>query len=120
MNTENLTGWDRREFLQAAAAGVTAGLELFPRTSTALAADLPKPGTSDWPRFGYDLHNTRFNAREKRLGADNVGRLKLKWKTEIGAPIQTTPSPVFLYWHTFCDGTQTLLNHCASTVKQVT
>jgi hypothetical protein len=52
------------------------------------------PGPADWPRFAYDLHNTRFNAREKALGRDNVGRLKLKWSQEIGAPIQSAPTVI--------------------------
>jgi len=65
---------------------------------------LPRPGMSqeglgqtgrgDWVRFGYDLHNTRFNPVEDQLGKSNVGRLKVKWKFETDAPIQTTPTVV--------------------------
>jgi polyvinyl alcohol dehydrogenase (cytochrome) len=52
------------------------------------------PGPGDWPRLGHDLHNTRFNEQETTIDAGNVGRLKLKWRTEIGAPTQTTPCVV--------------------------
>jgi outer membrane protein assembly factor BamB len=55
---------------------------------------LPVAGPSDWTRFAYDLHNTRFNSREATLNTGNVGRLKSKWSHEIGAPIQTSPTVV--------------------------
>lgn len=56
-------------------------------------AEMPRPGDADWPRFGYDLHNSRFNAREKTIGPSNANRLKMKWKftTLDGWPVQTTP-----------------------------
>lgn len=65
-----------------------------PNTHVPTEGGPTEPGTSDWPRFGYDLHNTRFNSREDKLGRDNVGRLQLKWKFETDAPIQTTPTVV--------------------------
>jgi polyvinyl alcohol dehydrogenase (cytochrome) len=55
---------------------------------------LPVAGPSDWARFAYDLHNTRFNSRETTLNVSNVERLKPKWSHEIGAPIQTSPTVV--------------------------
>ena len=63
-------------------------------SSQLLAAESPEPGPSDWPRFGFDLKNTRFNPHEKSLGKGNVGGLKPRWRREVGAPIQTTPAVV--------------------------
>ena len=71
----------RRTFLTLAAAAVAA-----PRVAGQAQAD--------WPRFGCDLRNTRFNAAEKTIGPANAGRLKLKWTFDAGAPIQTTPAVV--------------------------
>lgn len=89
------SGVGRREFLERmAAAGVASVCQPLWAAGMALAPGLPKPGPADWPRFGYDPHNTRFNSREKVLGPENVGRLKLKWSHEIGAPIQTAPAVV--------------------------
>jgi glucose dehydrogenase len=71
----------RREFLkqtaELSAAGGLIGLLARQKVS---AADLPKAGPADWPRYGYDLHNTRFNANEKTIGVENAGKLKVKWK----------------------------------------
>ena len=61
------------------------------KMSQAYGLNLPVPGPADWPSFGYDLQNTRFNVRESRLGRDNVGRLKLRWNFEADGVIQTTP-----------------------------
>lgn len=60
------------------------------------ANDPPRPGAADWPRYGYDIHNTRFNVKEQTLGLNNVERLKQKWQFETvdGWPIQTTPTVV--------------------------
>ena len=64
--------------------------------STLKAADLPTPGDADWPRYGYDLRNTRFNAKERNLGPKNVDRLKEKWRFETidHWPVQTTPTVI--------------------------
>ena len=83
--------WNRREFLQATGATVAAA-SMWP--SLGAQGRLPVAGSSDWTRFAYDLHNTRFNARETTLNVGNVGRLKPKWRHEIGAPIQTSPTVV--------------------------
>lgn len=53
-----------------------------------------QPGSSDWPRFGYDLRNTRFNKLETQVGRNNVARLKAKWEFDAGAPIQNTPAVI--------------------------
>jgi glucose dehydrogenase len=85
----------RRRFLASTVgATVLTGAAPFVSLTTAAAATDPETGPADWPRFGYDLHNTRFNAREKQLGKANVGRLKPKWEFETGSPIQHTPAVV--------------------------
>ena len=94
--TRSLT---RRRFLQETGglAALGAAGTWLPMSSGLLrAADLPKPGEADWPRFGYDLHNTRFNAKEKILGPNNVERLKVKWQfdTDDNFVIQQTPTVI--------------------------
>ncbi len=91
MKRKNKSPWNRREFLQATGATVAAA-SMWP--SLGAQGRLPVAGSSDWTRFAYDLHNTRFNAREATLNVGNVGRLKPKWRHEIGAPIQTSPTVV--------------------------
>ncbi len=58
------------------------------------AQDIPRAGAAEWHRFGADLHNTRFNPAESRLGRENVERLKVKWSFQADMPIQTTPTVV--------------------------
>ncbi|MEE8177344.1 MAG: PQQ-binding-like beta-propeller repeat protein [Acidobacteriota bacterium] len=95
MGQNNQIDVSRRKFMEEVAAGATlAALGPFVSVGRAQSAELPQPGRSDWPRFGYDLHNTRFNSRENQLGKDNVGRLKVKWEFDAGAPSQTTPAVV--------------------------
>ena len=87
----------RRRFLKGAGGLAAFGLmESFQPFSLLRSADLPKPGEADWSRFGYDLHNTRFNAKEKILGPNNVERLKLKWQfdTDENWVIQQTPAVI--------------------------
>ena len=82
----------RREFLEN--MGSLAGLAVLPlATGSTLAQSMQLSSVSaeDWARFGYDLHNTRFNSAENLLGPDNVGRLKLNWKFNAQGVIQTTP-----------------------------
>ena len=87
----------RRQFLERTggltALGVMGSLFPWDRLN---AADLPRPGAADWPQYGYDLHNTRFNASEKTIGPGNADRLKLKWKFDTldDWPFQTTPTIV--------------------------
>ena len=82
----------RREFLEGMGATL-AWTSLWP-SAWAQERSLPVPGPADWPRFAYDLHNTRFNSRENTLNLQNVARLKLKWSCEVGAPTQTSPCVV--------------------------
>ncbi len=83
--------WNRREFLQGVGATV-ATASMMPQVRA--QGNLPVAGRSDWTRFAYDLHNTRFNSREATLDAGNVGRLRAKWRHQIPAPIQTSPTVV--------------------------
>ncbi|MEA2462014.1 MAG: hypothetical protein QOH90_2191, partial [Actinomycetota bacterium] len=50
-------------------------------TSAAEKPSCSKPDSSsgDWPSFGHDIHNTRTQPRERRIGPDNVAKLKPKW-----------------------------------------
>lgn len=89
----------RREFLNETAGIAAAGAfgSMLPWGSAMLRAqDLPKPGEADWPRFGHDLHNTRFNDKEKTIGPNNVDRLKVKWKfdTADNWPPVTCPAVI--------------------------
>jgi alcohol dehydrogenase (cytochrome c) len=88
--------WNRREFIQAAGTATAAASASTSLMGAYLGAQgsLPVAGPSDWDRFAYDLHNTRFNVREANLNAGNVGRLRIKWSHEIGAPMQTSPTVV--------------------------
>ena len=72
----------RRRFVQGVAglSALGAAGSLLPFSSRLMAADLPRPGEGDWTRYGYDLHNTRFNPKEKTIGPKNVDRLKVKWQ----------------------------------------
>jgi len=86
-----MSPWDRRVFLRR--MGTTAAAaSMWPYLGA--QGGLPVAGSSDWTRFAYDLHNTRFNSREATLNAGNVARLQPKWSHEIGAPIQTSPTVV--------------------------
>ena len=49
----------------------------------AASAAGPTPGAADWTRYGCDLHNTRFNAKETVIGASNASKLKMKWKFDL-------------------------------------
>lgn len=92
-----MTKFSRRSFLEtggrAAAAGALTGI--LP-ASVIRAAVLPTAGPADWPRFGFDLHNTRFNRNEKTLGPRDVARLRPKWTFDTidGWPIQSTPTVI--------------------------
>src|SRR5688500_20333970 len=90
-----MTHVSRRSFLEtggrAAAIGALAGVW---RPSVVGAAAVPAAGAADWTRFGYDLHNTRFNRNEKTLGPREAARLTPKWTfdTIAGRPIQSPPA----------------------------
>jgi len=87
----------RRNFLKnLAATGVIVGSTRSAHTSTPAPAEAAPvvSGSSDWPRFGCDLRNSRFNSKETQLGRENVGQLDVKWTFETDAPIQTTPTVI--------------------------
>ncbi len=89
----------RREFLEETAGLAALGAfgSMLPMgASLLLAADLPKPGEADWPRFGHDIHNTRFNDKEKTIGPETVAKLKVKWQfdTVDNWPPVTTPAVI--------------------------
>jgi len=44
-----------------------------------------------WPRYGYDLANTRWNRSERTIGRDNVAQLQRRWSAHTSGPIQTSP-----------------------------
>ena len=89
---------NRREFVATGAYALTASMAMSSKFVAPLVAaspypaDQPEAGSADWPRYGYDLHNTRWNVNEKTLGKNNVDRLKLKWQFDIREPIETTPT----------------------------
>ena len=83
---------DRRDFLkQLGAAGTLA---LIGGRATAQTPSTSSTGLLLWPRYGYDLHNTRFNPAETLLGKKNVQRLKPRWQFDVEFPIETTPAVV--------------------------
>ena len=87
----------RRGFLgQAGGIAALGMMRSLPSWSQAPAGGLPKPGEADWPRFGHDLHNTRFNDKEKTIGVSNVERLKVKWQfeTDDNFTIHQTPAVI--------------------------
>ncbi|MGZ8310478.1 MAG: outer membrane protein assembly factor BamB family protein [Allosphingosinicella sp.] len=75
----------RRDFLAAAPAAFLAGAfgstSAFAQTSNA----------AGWPRYGYDLANTRWNRGERIIGRDNVARLERQWSAHSAGPIQACP-----------------------------
>ncbi len=85
--------YTRRTFLghsALAASLATVGsspLRAVPQSSPAIVS-------TDWPRFGCDLRNSRFNAGESTIGRENVGNLALDWTFSAGAPIQNCPAIV--------------------------
>jgi len=81
----------RRKFLGGIGA---AALVSAWQTNPSFGQNSPQSGLADWSRFGYDLHNTRFNVRETTLGPGNVGRLKPKWIFDAGGRIQTCPTVI--------------------------
>lgn len=72
----------------AAASGGGGGLDAGARS-----AGKGEAPSADWPMFGRDLGNTRFNPVEDTLGADDVGGLEERWRIE-GAAVTSTPAVV--------------------------
>src|SRR5690242_21467268 len=46
----------------------------------------------DWPTWGYDQERTGWNRGETTLSKENVGKLELKWSTQLS----TQPKEVVL------------------------
>ena len=89
--------WTRRKLLQSlATTGAAMGVTSRPYLGASVPAGAPpvRTGGADWPRFGHNLQNTRFNSQESKLTRSNVDRLKLKWAFESEAPFQSTPTVV--------------------------
>ena len=85
--------WTRRRVLKTlTTAGAMTGVIPMPHLGASMAD--ASAGNADWPRFGQNLQNTRFNSRENILTRSNVDRLKLKWSFESEAPFQSTPTVV--------------------------
>lgn len=89
---------NRREVIRSLALGAlttqVAGRSFAAHTRSVSKAAQNPAQPAGWPRFGFDLKNTRFNPYEAILTRDQVGNLKLKWLFETEAPIQTTPTVV--------------------------
>ena len=47
----------------------------------------PTPDAADWPTWGYDAERTGWNRGEKTLSPANVGKLRVKWKTQLPIPL---------------------------------
>jgi len=64
-------------------------------SSLVLACSDGSEGASgaNWPSFGGDLHHTRSNSSEGRLGVDNVADLSLAWEHR-GTEVTATPAVV--------------------------
>jgi polyvinyl alcohol dehydrogenase (cytochrome) len=50
-------------------------------TAASAAENCSKPASplGDWPSYGHDVHNTRTQPRETRIGPANVSKLKAAW-----------------------------------------
>ena len=94
MSEKRSTSVTRREFITYGAYALAASAVAGHSIPISFAADMPKPGSADWPRYGYDIRNTRFNAQEKTIAKSNAERLKLKWKFDIKEPIETTSTVI--------------------------
>jgi len=46
---------------------------------------------ADWPMYGFDITNSRFNPSEKAITAGNVAGLHKVWTFATGAPVSVTP-----------------------------
>jgi polyvinyl alcohol dehydrogenase (cytochrome) len=55
-------------------------------------ASLPDPTFSDWPSYGHDRENTRFNPDELWISPDSVATLVRKWEKPGIAGVTATPT----------------------------
>src|SRR5689334_15072303 len=68
--------------LRCAVAFILAGLMV-------LCAPARADDAADWPMYNHDVAGWRFNAAEKILGVDNVGKLVEKWRFPAGDSKET-------------------------------
>lgn len=54
-------------------------------------AGMAPVGSPDWPSYGRDLRNTRWNDAEQTIGRDNVATLAEKW-TFAASSVTSTPA----------------------------
>lgn len=50
--------------------------------------------SGDWPMYGFDIAQSRFNPNETAITAANVGSLKQKWFFATKGPVSATPTVV--------------------------
>lgn len=53
-----------------------------------------EPGPSEWTQHGFDLHNTAYNFRERRVTAATVARLRTRWTFPVNEAVVSTPAYV--------------------------
>ncbi len=69
-----------KKLLLAAAALVGA-------VAQAQTPPVQAPAAADWPTWGYDTERTAWNRGETTLSKANVGKLKVKWQTQLPVPV---------------------------------
>ena len=64
--------------------------------SLSIASSVVLADKSDWQQSGQDIKNQRHQAKEKKIGVDNVGELVPIWETDLlalgGGDVYTTPA----------------------------
>lgn len=60
----------------------------------ALADDLSAIAAADWPMYGHDIAQSRFNPGETTITAANVAGLSEAWFLTTSAPVSATPAVV--------------------------
>jgi len=74
-----------------AAACSSANLSDSPGGTGAVPATAPPGAVGSWPAFGYDQDNSRTNADERIITADNVGGLVERWSVDGIEGVTSTP-----------------------------
>src|SRR6266852_4309630 len=49
---------------------------------------------TDWPMYGFDVSQSRFNSDEKGIDASNVAGLQQLWFKATGGAVSATPAVV--------------------------
>lgn len=49
---------------------------------------------ADWPMYGHDIRNSRFNSGETAISVSNAGTLAEAWFFPTGGPVSATPAVV--------------------------